>query len=62
MIITSKDGLVVPVGIPPASKSKVPKVYPDPCDDTVTVSIFESPSIVTVHSAPLPSPLIGTLV
>ena len=61
-MIISKDGRVVPVGTPPDSKSSVPKVYPEPPLEIVTLSTFESLLIMTVASAPDPSPLMGTLV
>ena len=57
-IITLKIGAVVP-SIPLAARSKVPKVYPDPPLEIVTLSTFASLLIVTVASAPDPSPLIG---
>ena len=57
-----KTGEVDPVGTFPPTRSKVPKVYPDPPLEMVTLSIFESLLITIVASAPEPSPLIGTLV
>ena len=41
-MITLNVGVVVPVGTQPAAKSTLPKVYPDPPSETVTVSTFES--------------------
>jgi hypothetical protein len=60
--MTLNTGEVDPVGTPPPAKSSVPKVYPEPPFETVTLSTFESLLITTVASAPLPSPLMGTLV
>ncbi len=57
-----KTGDVVPAGRPPETTSSVPKVYPEPPEEIVTDSIFESLFTTTVASAPLPSPTIGTLV
>ena len=59
-MITSKTGAVVPVGTLPATKSIVPNVYPEPPFEIVTDSTFELLLIAMVHSAPFPSPLIGT--
>ena len=50
-----------PVGTLPPIKSTLPKVYPLPPFDTVIDSTLESLLTTMVHSAPLPSPLIGTL-
>ena len=50
------------MGTLPATISNVPKVYPEPPEEIVTDSILELLLITTVASAPIPSPLIGTLV
>ena len=60
-MITLKIGLVVPVGTPPASISTYPKVYPEPWFETWTSETWAFSSIVIVHVAPCPSPLIGIL-
>jgi len=60
-IITFNTGKVVPVGTFPATKSTVPKVYPDPWFDIVTDSTLWSLLTTTLHSAPVPSPRIGLL-
>ena len=61
-IITLNIGFVDPVGTFPEERSNVPNVYPDPPFDTVIDSTFELELITTVASAPVPSPLMGTLV
>ena len=61
-MITLNVGVVVPVGTPPATKSTLPKVYPDPPSETVTVSTFESLLTTIVALPPSPSPMIGTFV
>ena len=59
--MTSNNGVVDPVGTLPPIKSILPKVYPDPPLDIVTDSTLESLLTTIVHSAPEPSPRIGTL-
>ena len=59
-IITSNSGAVVPVGTPPATRSTVPYVYPEPPLEIVILSTVESLLITIVAFAPDPSPLIGT--
>ena len=61
-MITSSWGYESGLGNPPATISTVPNVYPDPWLVTSTDPICWSAFTVTVHSASLPSPLIGTLV
>jgi len=56
--MTLKIGSVVP-SIPLAARSRVPKVYPDPPLEMVTSETLASLLVVTVASAPDPSPLMG---
>jgi len=55
-------GVTVPVGTLPPTRSTVPYVYPDPPIETVIDSTLESLLTTMVAFAPVPSPLIGTLV
>ena len=61
-MITSNSGITVPKARDEFERSTLPCVYPSPPSDIVTLSTLESLFTTIVHSAPSPSPLMGTLV